>query len=442
MRPRRGPRWRVRLGVLVAVGLVALTAPEEARAIPAFARIYDKPCGACHTVFPQLNPAGERFRAQGLHGLEPATPPLRIGGGFELPATLPLAIYLASGLDVVAPNAPHQDDDVHAHVNLDFLRVLGGGEFGPHLGFLFDHEMLEMEPENGEVVVNTMPYQAYLVAHGEHAGWLANLKGGWYELPLGISPEIHRLSVRPYRTYDASGCGLLGAAPAGIACDDAPILGETQLGAEVSGLHAERGFGWAAAFSNGSNNRVDDAASKELHLRVSQMLGAHRAGWYVAYTPDALGHGVDDTRVRFGPDVDLYSRRFRLLGQLLVSYESSPTGVERGLWYYGTFAEGQFRLTKDLLALLRVEPVWTQSFDDRGQGGNTHARHRIVEVTAGWQWLALENVRLIAEVTYAQDDDTVADETSREWTGTLRLATAFWPFAPPFLMPTQPGVRR
>lgn len=55
MRPPRGPRgprWRRRLGGLVAVGLVTLTAPDEARAIPAFARIYDKPCGACHTVFP------------------------------------------------------------------------------------------------------------------------------------------------------------------------------------------------------------------------------------------------------------------------------------------------------------------------------------------------------------------------------------------------------
>lgn len=434
-------RTGLRVGVAALLACVRLCAADPVHAIPAFARIYDKPCGACHTVFPQLNPAGERFRAQGLHGLTPASPPLRIGAGLEVPATLPLAIYLASGLDVVAPNAPHQDDAVHAHVNLDFLRVLGGGELGPHLGFLFDHEMLEMEPENGEVVVNTMPYQAYLVAHGEHAGWLGNLKGGWYELPLGVSPQIHRLSVRPYRTYDASGCGLLGAAPVGINCDDAPVLGETQLGAEVSALEAERGFAWSAGFTNGSNNRVDDAASKDLHLRVSQMLGAHRVGWYTTYSPDALGHGVDDTRVRFGPDIDLYSRRFRLLGQLLVSYESNPTGFARGLWHYGTFLEGQCRLTKDLLALLRVEPVWTQHFDDRGRGGETHARHRILEVTAGWQWLVLENVRLIAEVTYAQDDETVADDTAREWTGTLRLATAFWPFAPPFLSPTQPGAR-
>ncbi len=440
-----GTWWRTHGGVVrlaVAAVLLAAASPRVAYAIPAFARIYDKPCGACHTVFPQLNPAGERFRAQGLHGLQPAAPPLHVGGGLEVPATLPLAIYLASGLNVVAPNEPHQADDVHAHVNLDFLRVLGGGELGPHLGFLFDHEMLEMEPENGEVVVNTMPYQAYLVAHLDHAGWLANLKGGWYELPLGISPEIHRLSVRSYRTYDATGCDLLGAEPRGARCAAAPTLGSTQLGAEVSGLQGERGLGWAVGFTNGSDNRVDDAASKDLHVRLSQMLGAHRVGWYLAYSPDSLGHGLDDETVRFGPDLDLYSRRFRVLGQLLLTHESNPTGFHRGLWHYGAFLEGQYRLTKDLLALARVEPVWTQGFDDRSAGGTTRARRRIVEVTAGWQWLLLENVRLIAEVTYARDEETVSDETTNEWTGTLRLATAFWPFAPPFLSPTQPGGRR
>ena len=438
-------RWTVSgRGRWVATIMVAIAAanPRVAHAIPAFARIYDKPCGACHTVFPQLNPAGERFRAQGLHGLEPAAPPLHVGAGLEVPATLPLALYLASGLNVVAPDEPQHANDVHAHVNLDFLRVLGGGELGPHLGFLFDHEMLEMEPESGQVVVNTMPYQAYLVAHLEHAGWLANLKGGWYELPLDVSPSIHRLSVRSYRTYDATGCDLLGAEPRGGRCSDVPTLGSTQLGAEVSGLHAERGLAWAVGFTNGSDNRVDDAASKDVYVRLSQLIGTHRVGGYLAYSPDVIGHGVDDETVRFGPDLDIYSRRFRLLGQLLVTHESNPTGYHRGLWHYGAFLEGQYRLTKELLALLRVEPVWTQSFDDRSAGGTTHARRRIVEVTAGWQWLLLENVRLLAEVTYARDEQTLSDETSNEWTGTLRLATAFWPLAPPFLWPTQPGGRR
>lgn len=424
------------------MALMGVSTPRPADAIPVFARIYDKPCGTCHTVFPQLNPAGERFRAQGLHGLEPAIAPMMVGsGGVEVPGTLPLAIYLASGVNVGTTDVPGQDDPIRSHVNLDFLRVLGGGELGRHLVFLFDHEMLEMEPDNGEVVVNTMPYQAYLVAHLERFGWLTNLKGGWYELPLGISAQIHRLSVRPYLTYGLKGCALLDVEPTHGRCDDSPTPGEPQLGAEIAGLHPESGFGWAAGFTNGSDNRVDDAASKDVYLHLSQGFGGHRVGWYFAYSPDVIGHGIDDESVRFGPDVDLYSRRFRLLGQLLAAYESNPSGQRRGLWYYGSFLEGQYRMTKDLLALLRFEGAWTQTFDDTRQGGVSQVRRRIWEVTAGWQWLLVENVKLIAEVTYGNNDETVSDQTTTEWTGTLRLVTAFWPLTPPFMSTSPSGVR-
>jgi hypothetical protein len=420
---------------------VGLALPRPAVAIPVFARIYDKPCGTCHTVFPQLNPAGESFRMHGMHGLDPAIAPIKIGNGFEVPGTLPLALYVAGGENVSVVDVPGQRDPIESHFNLDFLRVLGGGELGRHLAFLFDHEMLEMEAESGEVVVNTLPYQAYLTAHLARFGWLGNLKGGWYELPLGVSQQIHRLSVRPYLTYGLVGCALLGVDPPGGRCDDAPTLGETQLGAELAAHHEASGFGWVAGFTNGSNNLVDGTASKDLYVRASQTFGASRLGIYAAYNPDLVGHGVDDRGVRFGPDLDVYSRRFRLLGQFLAGHESNPTGRDRGLWYYGSFLEGQYRLTKDLLALLRVEYAWTQAFDDTDQGGVSRVRKRIWEATAGWQWLLVENVRVIAEVTYGEDADTVSDQTASSWTGTLRLATAFWPLTPPFLSHSPSGAR-
>jgi hypothetical protein len=68
-------------------------------------------------------------------------------------------------------------------------------------------------------------------------------------------------------------------------------------------------------------------------------------------------------------------------------------------------------------------------------------RKRIWETTAGWQWLLVENVRVIAEVTYGEDVDTVSDQSTATWTGTLRLATAFWPLTPPFLPHSPSGVR-
>ncbi len=57
---------------------------RPAFAIPVFARLYNKPCSACHTVYPQLNPAGEDFRAHGLHGFTPLVDQLRQGKEIEV----------------------------------------------------------------------------------------------------------------------------------------------------------------------------------------------------------------------------------------------------------------------------------------------------------------------------------------------------------------------
>jgi hypothetical protein len=59
------------VGLLLLGGTACVLWARPALAIPVFARVYDKPCSTCHTVYPQLNPAGEDFRAHGLHGLTP-----------------------------------------------------------------------------------------------------------------------------------------------------------------------------------------------------------------------------------------------------------------------------------------------------------------------------------------------------------------------------------
>src|SRR5512139_2236956 len=120
--------WSTAMGItkcrIWVVVVLCTLGSTPAAAIPVFARIYDKPCGACHTVFPQLNPAGENFRAQGLHGLTPRVEPLRLGPHFEVPGTLPLAAYFAAGEDVARTDAPGQGDPTRTHFNLDFLSVL------------------------------------------------------------------------------------------------------------------------------------------------------------------------------------------------------------------------------------------------------------------------------------------------------------------------------
>jgi hypothetical protein len=64
------------------------------------------------------------------------------------------------------------------------------------------------------------------------------------------------------------------------------------------------------------------------------------------------------------------------------------------------------------------------------------------QLTAGAQWLPLENLKLVVEGTYGENHEDVMDDTTESWLVTVRLATAFWPFTPPgleFLMPVGEG---
>lgn len=404
-----------------------------ARAIPVFARIYDKPCGTCHTVFPQLNPEGENFRAHGLHGLPPAIHPLKLGSVVDVPGTLPLALYFSAGEDLSRTDVPAQSDPTRTHFNLEFLRLLAGGEVGRHLSFLLDYELIETEAESGDVSIHSLPYQAYVVAHAERWGWLGNVKGGWYELPLDVSPDIHRLSARPYLIDGLNACTLLGIDPPHGACEDVPALDETQIGLELNASQPTTTWSFAAGLTNGSNNRLESAGSKDFYLHASRALGRYRLGLFLLYSPDIIGSGVQDRALRLGPDLDIYSRRVRLLGQFLAGYESNPTGRLRPLWYYGGFLEGNYRFTPTLLSLLRVDSAWMPRFDDTMHGGATEVRRRRWEVTAGGQWAVLQNLKLVVEVTYGEDHESVSDTVVKTWTGTLRAVTAFWPFTPPGL---------
>jgi len=288
-----------------------------------------------------------------------------------------------------------------------------------------------MEPDTGELSINTLPEQAYLQAHAEPFGWLGNLRAGWFELPLGISPRVHRLSAQPYLTYDLRACDLLGRAPAGVECGDVAVVGESQIGAELSAVRPASGLAWALGLTNGTNNRLDDRPGREMYVRASQDVGLHRAGLFLLYGSDEYG-GTDDRILRVGPDVTLYTRRARLLGQFLANYESNPTDRLTSLWYYGAFVEGEYRVTPTILALARGEYAWTPTFDDTDHGGDTCVRRRLWAVTGGAQWLLLENLKLLVEATYGENREAVADTAAREWSVTVRMVTAFWVPAPPF----------
>jgi hypothetical protein len=432
----------VRPGAAPAAGLALLLAvamvPSRALAIPVFARIYDKPCGACHTVYPQLNPEGERFRASGLHAFTPAIRPIRLAPEVELPGTLPLALSLAAGGDFTKVDAPGAPAPVSKRFNLEFLSILAGAELGPHLAFLGDYAPLFTNPRTGEEITNTRAGLAFLQAHADRWGWLGNARVGLFELPLGASPRVHRLSTQGYLTYNVDAFSLLGRPPpasgGGVRPQETVSLASTQLGVELSGLRAGDQLSLSAGAVAGSNNREDQNRAKDVFLRLGRGFGYHRAGVFLYYSPDLLeGGSPRDEAVRVGPDATLYFRSVQVMAQLLAGRDSNPTGRHEPVWWAGGFAELNYRLTPRLLSLVRFEQVGMPTFDDRGRGGSAYVRRSIWQLTSGGQWLIEENLKLIVEGTYGANHESVSDATVRTWSVTVRLATAFWPLRPPGL---------
>lgn len=424
-----------RRAATAVVAVVLVLAPRATHAIPVFARVYDKPCSACHTVYPQLNPEGERFRDRGLHGFTPAIAPIRVAPGLDVPGTLPLALSASVGDEIGKTDVPGRDDETREQINT-FLGVLAGGELGPHLAFLVDYALLYTDGRTGKTEAGTRPGMAMVQAHAALGSWLTNLRAGAFELPLGASPRVHRLFARGYSIYGTSAFSLLGVRPpVDGRRKDTLSLASTQIGGELSALDDSTGATAALGVVAGSNNRKDNNSSKDVYLRLGRRFGFHNAGFFAYYSPDILGHGAHDGAARFGPDLTLYTRRFRLVAQALAGHDASPTAHGEPLWHWGGFLEGNLRLTPALIALLRVDHVGTPTFDDRAAGGTTRVRRRIWEVTGGAQYLLAENLKVVVEASYGNNYEAVARSTVESWSVTVRLATAFWPLTPPDLLP-------
>ncbi len=419
--------------VVVCVIATAVLAPGRAAAIPVFARVYGKPCHACHTVYPQLNAAGEAFRAHGMHSMQPVIEPIALGPYFAVPGTLPLALQFAFGEDITHTQLPTKAESTVTHFNFEFLSLLAGGELGPYLSFMADYAPVFTIPQTGEVTYPTRPGIAFAQAHAEPWDWLGNLYAGLFELPLGESPRVHRLTVRPYLIYGITAFGLLGQQPPVTdRRTDSMVLASAQIGGELSMLNPDNGLQAAVGVDTGSNNRIDNNDSADFFIRVGQELPTHRLGLFLYYGPDNLST-ASERILRLGPDLTLSSRRTRLSAQFLAGWDSNPTGHDEGLWYYGGFLQGDYRFTTELIGILRFDYVGMPTFDDENFGGTKHVRRQLWEVTGGAQYLITENLKVVAELTYSENHEAVSDTTATGLAATLRIATAFWPLTPPLV---------
>jgi hypothetical protein len=131
----------VSLFCLLVVGLV----PDDAGAIPAFARRHKLSCNTCHDPFPRLKPFGEEFAGNGFWLPEDDSDRDYVNTGDEtlrLNRTFPIAARMDLWLQW------EQDADVETDLQTPWgLKLLSGGLLAPNVGYYFYFYM----DERGEV---------------------------------------------------------------------------------------------------------------------------------------------------------------------------------------------------------------------------------------------------------------------------------------------------
>ena len=133
--------------VCVVLATMVLILPEEASAVPAFARQTNMPCAACHFQnFPTLNSFGRAFRAGGY--TMSVGQSLIAGDDISLPIVLNASVI--AKLRYVKTDGNTDADTDHGRIEWpDEAALLVGGRLAEKVGFLMELGLADVASEEG-----------------------------------------------------------------------------------------------------------------------------------------------------------------------------------------------------------------------------------------------------------------------------------------------------
>ncbi len=393
---------------LVALIVLAAVWPDDARAIPTFARKYGFNCTMCHSGFPRLNDFGARYRENGyrLPGRESEERTV-------LESPPPFAARTAAGYDSI-----RYDDAVITDVSqfrLEGLDLLSGGLLGSNVGY-FVVFLPQISGSRGVVDQAGMLEMANVVfARLGGTGWL-NVRAGRFEPAYVAFSSKRQLSVFPYEIYRDT-------------FSDGIALSDTQSGVEVFG-RGGKGLHYAAGVLEGADSNLDDDAPGDFYARFHVVLGAgegqtagHRIGLVAfqgkARYPTIEAASVRKSFTRYGLDASLNFGPVNIALQYLRAKDdpvvwAGPSGSST---YSGGFAEFLFQPRTDLAAFCRY---------DRVSAPDAAAESSVTRLTAGVRYYIEDQIALHAEVSdrkKAFRGEQVPDATEKAFT--VRLDFAF-----------------
>jgi hypothetical protein len=394
--------------LLLVVGAV-ISLPQDASAIPVFARKYGFNCTMCHSSVPRLNDFGQRYRANGY----------RLMGREEedrtvLQSPAPVAMRTSAGYNGERNRmAPGRRDMSAFQVN--GLDLLSAGLLARNIGYAMVY-VPQVASEPGVAGQDGSLEMASIVFSDLASSPWLNLRIGRFE-PAYVGVSIKRqLSVSPFEVYD-------------MAFPEGPAFSDTRSGLELSG-HGAAPLRYAAGLVNGSaTNRTIDSPS-DLYGRVSYVVGPGEGqtagqrfgviGYLGSARPGGGAPGKRESFQRLGVDASLNASIVDVSAQFLYGSDhkalwARATGAKNVTWW-GGFGEITVAPMVNFVGFARVDRVKMPDF----------VKNDAWRATAGARYYPEDNIALHGEVSHRIEKSVAAGgEDAKTTFFTARVDFAF-----------------
>jgi len=294
----------------LAVSLTALSllAPEEADAIPAFARRHKISCTTCHAPFPKLKAYGDEYA----------------GNGFVIPEDEKERDYVSAGDNLLWLNRDfpvavrfdaygvYEDDhEVDNDLRTPWgVKILSGGTVYKNIGYYFYFYF----SERGEVAGIEDAY----VHFNDVFGSTLDIMVGQFQTSDPLMKRELRLTYEDYEIYKTE----VGLAQANLAYDRGVMLPFSIERSKTDVvMMVVNGNGLAEA---GRDGRFDKDKYKNFGFRVNQAVEERLSlGGFAYYGKEQRGR-VWEEILYLGPDANLVLGPVELTGQYLYRRDTNP----------------------------------------------------------------------------------------------------------------------
>ncbi len=211
----------VMLAILTAVVLLL---PDEAGAMPVFARKYNMSCSTCHAAYPKLNEFGEQFASDNMRLPNWKDKTIETGDDMlALPDSVPLALRMQAFVQAREAETIDIETGDNISAETDFqspylIKLLSSAPLSEHISYYF-YAIFGEKGENGTVIVEDAWF-----SHDDIFGTDISLMIGQFQVSDLMFPRETRLTFQDFMVYRM----------AGLTYDRGTILGYTAGSVDLS----------------------------------------------------------------------------------------------------------------------------------------------------------------------------------------------------------------